>query len=129
VTETKTAGEDDYNNYISVEVEEESGRHHIGGTVLGRRDYRIREIDQFRIDLKPEGYMLFVRHTDRPGIIGQVGTLLGEANINIAGMYVGREAAGKRAVMVLTVDDPVAEPLLARIGETIDADVVRLIEL
>lgn len=129
VTESKTAGQEDYNNYISVEVEEENGRRSIGGTVLGRRDYRIREIDQFHIDLKPEGYMLFVRHTDRPGIIGQVGTLLGEAGINIAGMYVGREAAGKRAVMVLTIDEPVPETLLENIGPAIDADVVRLIEL
>jgi D-3-phosphoglycerate dehydrogenase len=129
VTESKTAGEEDYTNYISVEVEEENGRRIIGGTVIGRRDYRIREIDQFHIDLKPEGFMLFVRHTDRPGIIGQVGTLLGQANINIAGMYVGREAAGKRAVMVLTLDEPIAEPLFNTIAPAIDADVVRLIEL
>ena len=85
--------------------------------------------DQFRIDLKPEGYLLVVPHQDRPGIIGAVGTLLGEANINIAGMYVGREAAGKRAVMVLTVDEPIPEALRERIAEAIDADIVRLIEL
>jgi D-3-phosphoglycerate dehydrogenase len=129
VMESKTSGVEDYTNYISVEVEEEGGRRRIGGTVLGRRDYRIREIDQFHIDLKPEGYMLFVRHTDRPGIIGTVGTLLGEANINIAGMYVGREAAGKRAVMVLTVDEPIDEAIIDRIKTAIDADVARLIEL
>ena len=73
--------------------------------------------------------MLFVRHTDRPGIIGTVGTLLGEANINIAGMYVGREAAGKRAVMVLTVDEPLDEAIVDRIKTAIDADVARQIEL
>jgi D-3-phosphoglycerate dehydrogenase len=58
-----------------------------------------------------------------------VGTLLGEANINIAGMYVGREAAGKRAVMVLTVDEPIDEAIIDRIKTAIDADVARLIEL
>lgn len=129
VTESKTAGEDEYANYILVEVEEASRRRSIGGTVLGRRDMRIREIDQFNIDLRPEGYLLFARHHDRPGIIGAVGTLLGEAKINIAGMYVGREAAGQRAIMVLTVDEPVAEELLERIRQTIQAEFVRLVEL
>jgi D-3-phosphoglycerate dehydrogenase / 2-oxoglutarate reductase len=129
VTESKTAGEDDYPNYICVEVEETSGRRTIGGTVLGRRDLRIREIDQFRIDLKPEGYLLFARHHDRPGIIGKVGTLLGEAGINIAGMYVGREAAGQRAIMVLTVDEPVSEELIDQIQAAVRAEFVRLVEL
>lgn len=129
VTESKLAGDDDNPNYIRVEVEDSDGSHVVGGTVLGRRDLRIREIDQFRIDLTPEGSLLFARHHDRPGIIGCVGTLMGEAGINIAGMYVGREAAGKRAVMILTVDDPVPEPLLARIQESIGAETVRLVEL
>jgi D-3-phosphoglycerate dehydrogenase len=130
VTESKSAGEDDYPNYLSVEVlEADRGRHTIGGTVLGRREQRIRMIDQFHIDLEPEGFMLFARHTDRPGIIGKVGTLLGEAGINIAGMYVGREEAGKRAVMALTVDERVPDPLLARIKEAIGADAVRMVEL
>ncbi|MFN3651965.1 MAG: phosphoglycerate dehydrogenase [Armatimonadota bacterium] len=129
VTESKTAGEDDLPNYICVEVQEESGTHTISGTVLGRRDLRIREIDDFHIDLRPEGYLLFARHTDRPGIIGLVGTMLGDAGINIAGMYVGREAAGRRAIMVLTVDEAVPEELLNRIQEAIEADQVRLVDL
>jgi D-3-phosphoglycerate dehydrogenase len=129
VTESKTAGEEEYSNYICVEVEEQSGSRKIGGTVLGRRDYRIREIDQFRIDLRPEGYLLIARHTDRPGIIGSVGTMLGEAKINIGGMYVGREERGKRAVMVLTVDETVPEDLLQRIEDVIQADFVRFVEL
>jgi D-3-phosphoglycerate dehydrogenase / 2-oxoglutarate reductase len=112
-----------------VEVEETDGRRVIGGTVLGRRDQRIREIDQFRIDLQPTGTMLFARHMDRPGIIGSVGTLMGRAGINIAGMHVGREEKGKRAIMVLTVDEPVPEPLLEEIKGEIGADFVRLVDL
>jgi D-3-phosphoglycerate dehydrogenase / 2-oxoglutarate reductase len=129
VTESKTAGAEDYPNYICVEVEESGGRRTIGGTAISRRDIRIREIDQFQIDLKPEGFMLVARHTDRPGIIGRVGTLLGQANINIAGMHVGREAAGQRAIMILTVDERVPEPLLEEIREAIQAELVRQVEL
>ncbi len=129
VTESKTAGEEDYPNYIRVEVETAQGRKTVvGGTVLGRRDIRIREIDQFQIDLKPEGYLLLARHHDRPGIIGRVGTLMGEAGINIGGMYVGREAVGKRAIMVLTVDSPVPEKLREEIAREIEADYIGLIE-
>jgi D-3-phosphoglycerate dehydrogenase len=129
VTESKTAGEGDYQNYIRVEVETAQGRHTtVGGTVLGRRDIHIREIDQFQIDLKPEGYLLLARHHDRPGIIGTVGTMMGKAGINIAGMFVGREAVGKRAIMVLTVDSPVPEALRDEIAREIDADYVGLVE-
>ena len=130
VTESKIAGEADYPNYICVEAEETDGtRRTIGGTALSRRDLRIREIDRFQIDLKPEGHMLLARHHDRPGIIGTVGMMLGQAGINIAGMYVGREAAGQRAIMVLTVDDPAPEELLEQIREAIGAEFVRLIAL
>jgi D-3-phosphoglycerate dehydrogenase len=129
VTESKTAGEEDYPNFMRVEVEQGGKLRSIGGTVLGRRDVRIREIAGFEIDLQPQGYMLFARHMDRPGIIGIVGTLLGRAGINIAGMYVGREAVGKRAIMVLTVDEPVTDALLTEIEKEIQADFVRLVDL
>ncbi|HEU4753882.1 MAG TPA: phosphoglycerate dehydrogenase, partial [Armatimonadota bacterium] len=129
VTESKMAGEEEYANYLRVVVETSDGRRTIGGTVLGRNDQRIREIDQFQIDLRPEGCMLFAQHHDRPGVIGKVGTMLGEAGINIGGMYVGREEAGKRAIMVLTVDEPIPAELLERIKTAIDAELVRLVEL
>lgn len=129
VTESKSAGSEDYANYLQVEVVDTAGTRRVGGTVLGRRDLRIREIDQFRIDLQPEGHLLIAQHRDRPGIIGSVGTLLGAANINIGGMYVGREEVGRRAIMVLTVDDPVPEPLQAEIKDAIAAEFVRFVEL
>ncbi|MBI3910094.1 MAG: phosphoglycerate dehydrogenase [Armatimonadetes bacterium] len=129
VTESKAAGEEEYPNRIVVEVEDARRRRKIAGTVLSKRDIRIREIDSFRIDLEPSGYMLIARHTDRPGIIGRVGTLLGKNNINIGGMLVGREAVGQRAMMVLTVDDPIPEPLLAELAREIATDYVRFVEL
>lgn len=129
LTESKTAGEGEYPNYMCVTVREGDKRHTIGGTVLGRRDQRIREIDQFRIDLKPEGYLLVVPHQDRPGIIGAVGTLLGQANINIGGMYVGREERGRRAVMILSIDEPTPSEMLEKIREAAGAEYCRLIAL
>lgn len=129
VTESKSAGEEEYPNYLCIEVEDEHGRRRIGGTVLGRRDLRIREIDEFSIDLHPEGHMLLAWHRDRPGIIGAVGTLLGAAKINIAGMFVGRREIGQQAIMVLTVDEAVPEPLQEQIKDVIQAEFVRFVDL
>ena len=64
-----------------------------------------------------------------PGIIGKVGTLLGEHDINIATMEVGRKAAGGDALMGLTVDSPVPRTCLASIADAIDAHTIRAITL
>ena len=61
--------------------------------------------------------MLVTQHTDRPGIIGKVGTLLGDNNINIAGMHVGRESEGQGAVMVLKLDKIIPDTLLEQIRQ------------
>ena len=59
--------------------------------------------------------MLFTRHRDMPGIIGQIGSLLGEHNVNIASMQVGRRIVRGEAVMVLSIDDPIPSNLLGSI--------------
>jgi D-3-phosphoglycerate dehydrogenase / 2-oxoglutarate reductase len=115
-------------NRIVVTVE--SGRRRaVSGSVLAPSEIRIEAIDQFRVDLVPEGYLLFCQHVDRPGIIGSVGTLLGDNGINIAQMYVGREGPRKRALMVVSLDDPVPETVLAEMRRVIEAESMTLVEL
>jgi D-3-phosphoglycerate dehydrogenase len=92
-----------------------SGQRSVCGTVFGRSDLRIVHIDGYNVDFKPEGWMILTQHTDRPGIIGRVGTLLGAKNVNIAGMYVGRTTPNGRAVMALSLDDPAPEDTMAEI--------------
>ena len=58
-------------------------------------------------DLPPPGHVVISRHTDKPGVIGKAATILGRANVNIAGMQVGRHKPGEEALMVLTVDSAV----------------------
>jgi D-3-phosphoglycerate dehydrogenase len=84
----------------------------IAGGVVSEEP-RVTRIDGNRVDLVPEGRFLFSRHEDRPGVVGRIGTILGEADINIASMQVGRDAPRGRAMMILAVDDPVGEPVLA----------------
>ncbi|GAA4968377.1 phosphoglycerate dehydrogenase [Actinoplanes utahensis] len=82
---------------------------------------RLVEVDGFDLDLPPDGVLVFVTYTDRPGVVGAIGTAFGEAAINIAAMQVARRAAGGEALMALTVDSAVAPELLTRVGELIGA--------
>jgi len=79
----------------------------VTGTVFGRQEARIVSMDGYRIDVIPEGLVLFCWHHDQPGIIGHVGTLLAGHAVNIAGMQVGRESLGGQAVMAVSVDHPI----------------------
>ena len=89
----------------------------VTGAVFADGDLRITSIDEFPVNVSPSRHMLFTRHRDMPGIIGGLGSLLGEHNVNIAAMQVGRKIVRGEAVMVLSIDDPIPASLL----DTIDA--------
>jgi len=67
--------------------------------------------------VNPSRHMMFTRHLDMPGLIGQIGSVLGENNVNIASMQVGRRIVRGDAVMVLSLDDPIPASLLALVHE------------
>ena len=89
--------------------------HIVTGTVFVDGEVRITSIDEFPVNVSPSQHMLFTRHRDMPGIIGQLGSLLGKHNVNIASMQVGRKIVRGDAVMVLSIDDPIPPDLLASI--------------
>lgn len=117
VMESKLSGEEDFSNLITVCVYTDKGEYTVAGTLFGRKDPRIVKINGYRVDAFPSEYMLLVFHTDRPGIIGRVGMLLGQEDINIAGMQVGREKIGGDAIMVMEVDSHVPEKILDQIAQ------------
>lgn len=123
-------GQDEgYSSLITVKVKSDKEEKTISGTLFGSSDPRIVMIDGYRVDAAPSGYMLYVPHFDRPRIIGPVGTLIGEHNINIAAMQVGRKEIGGKAIMVLSVDGEVPEGTLKEIGRiegVIDVKMVKL---
>ena len=95
-----------------------------------RQVERITAIDGYEVDLRPFPHLLFLRYDDRPGVVGSVGALLGEASVNIASAQVSRgEAAGGEALMSLALDSPVPAELVDRIAETIGARVARSVDL
>jgi D-3-phosphoglycerate dehydrogenase / 2-oxoglutarate reductase len=115
VSETQSDTCEDFASQILVDVRTSPGALQLGGTLFGHREPRITQLNQTRIDLVPAPHMLFVWNMDRPGMIGQVGTILGRHGVNIANMHVGRRDAGGTAVMVLTLDAPAPLEVVAEI--------------
>lgn len=109
VVQTTTENGEDYNNLITVNIYTDKGKRMLAGTLFQGNDMRIVNIDGFRINAATTGHMLVVPHTDKPGIVGKVGTIVGDKEINIAGMQVGRIELGGTAIMVMMVDNIVPE--------------------
>lgn len=93
-----------FTNLLSVTLRTNEEERHVAGTLLNGYGERIVQIDKYPVDVAPEGHLLLVKHNDKPGLIGSVGTLLGDNGINIATMQVGRKIVGGSAIMVLSVD-------------------------
>jgi D-3-phosphoglycerate dehydrogenase / 2-oxoglutarate reductase len=110
-----------YAGLLVLRAETADGPHEFAGTVL-RDEPHIVEADGYWVDFVPSGSLLITYHRDRPGMIGRVGTLLGAADVNISGMYVGRQAPREQAMMVLTLDDPVPPAVLAQINAEPDIE-------
>ncbi len=103
----------DYTSLVTLSLPGEGGESLVSGTLLGpRMQPRIIEALSFIVDLVPQKHTLFIRNEDMPGMIGKIGTVLGEHGINIGNMAVGRGAAGSRAAMAITIDEPVPEQVL-----------------
>ena len=114
---------------ITVEIVTANAIHHVSGTLLNGFGPRIVKVDDYAVDVIPEGHLLFIKHKDQPGAIGRVGTLLAEKNINIATMQVGRSTIGGNAIMMLTVDNHVEQAELASLTELVDIYEVKAIDL
>jgi D-3-phosphoglycerate dehydrogenase len=102
----------------------------VGGTLTGRRQQeKLVEVNGFDMEIAPAEHMVFLTYTDRPGVVGTVGQILGSEGINIAGMQVCRDTRGGHALIVLTVDSAIPALVLDDISSTIGAVVGRTVDL
>ena len=100
------------------------------GTLVGiSQRERIVEVNGFDVDIEPTDHLAFLRYVDRPGMVGTVGRILGDARINIAGMQVARDEKGGQALVALSVDSAIGAEALAEIEAAIDASSVRGVDL
>jgi D-3-phosphoglycerate dehydrogenase len=124
VTQNSTAA-GSFTNLLTVTVRSKSEERVMAGTLLAGYGERIVQIDQYPVDVAPEGNLLLVSHNDKPGIIGRVGTLLGNNDVNIATMQVGRKGVGGSAIMVLTTDKPASKDVLDQLVQLPEIMIVR----
>jgi D-3-phosphoglycerate dehydrogenase len=115
VTETRSRETTDYINTLVLSVRTAAGVHEVAGAVIGNRGLRLIRIDGYRVEAVPEGYFLMLHNRDVPGVVGAVGTVLGQAGINIAGLELGRDRVGGTALSLVEVDQPVPPEVLERL--------------
>ncbi len=111
-TETRTPAAENFTNLIVIELKTDVESHRVSGTVFTDKRPRIVNVDGYPLDVVPHGHMIFFTNNDKPGVIGAIGTALGKWNVNIAGMQLGREVEGGKALALLLVDDAVSHEVI-----------------
>ncbi len=131
VTLTTSEDSPDWRNVVQVRGTMAGGEVvSVSGTLTGpKHAERLIEINGYNMELVPTEHMAFFSYVDRPGIVGAVGKLLGDAEVNIAGMQVGRDAKGGRALIALTVDSAIPPQLVDAITAEVGADMGRRVDL
>ncbi|MEX6725575.1 phosphoglycerate dehydrogenase [Parapedomonas caeni] len=115
VTDVRHDREGDYHTLVRVTVKTEEGERSVAGSLFSNREPRLVEMFGIQVEADLAGHMLFVINEDKPGFIGRLGTLLGEEGVNIGTFHLGRRATGGEAVVLLSLDSPVADTLLTKI--------------
>jgi D-3-phosphoglycerate dehydrogenase len=115
VKETKTKDSGDYQSMIGLRIKSKDREIHVVGTLFSKKDARVILIDEFKVEIVPEGDLLLMYNNDKPGVIGNIGTLLGENKINIARMHFGRERAGGKAISVVSIDSTPTPEIMQKI--------------
>ncbi len=113
VVESRTEQSDDFTNTLTIRVKSSESENVLVGTVFGKKEPRLVRLNAFRLEALPAGPMLLVYNKDVPGVIGELGTTLGKAGVNISRMTVGREEASEQNVIFLNTNVPISKELLA----------------
>lgn len=129
INEHKTTTAKGFTSLITIEIKTANEVHSVAGTLLNGLGARIVKVEDYVVDVTPEGHLLYIRNTDKPGAIGRVATKLAEKDINIATMQVGRAQVGGKAVMMLSVDNEVTADDLTFVAELTNIDEVKAISL
>lgn len=127
--DSRASKEEEFVNLIQLEIKTDKETRRIAGTLSSNKQPRIVKIDGYYVEVSPIGEMLVIQNWDRPGIIGNLGALLGRQNINIAAMTFGRQKRGGKAISVLNVDSSISGEVLDKIKNTKDILAVKVIKL
>src|SRR6266705_3544768 len=128
VTETRLSAPGDYADLVELSADAEGKTVSVGGAFFGATP-RIVSVNSRPVEARPHGVILVLENTDRPGIVGRIGTLLGEHNVNIATMSLSRNQAGGTALTILNLDNAPSEQLLREIRASGDIHSAQVIQL
>jgi D-3-phosphoglycerate dehydrogenase len=129
VVEVKSSRPTDFASSVTIKVRTKDGVSTIEGALFGKKEPRIVMIDKFFLDAVPQGYLLLLHNEDKPGVIGNVGTLLAANNVNVARLHLGRQSVGGEAVSVWNIDTAPSKGLiekLLKLPNMVSAKVVEL---
>ena len=127
--ESKSAQEGEFVNLIQLDIKTDKETRSIFGTLSGNKQPRIVKIDDYCLELYPVGEMVFIRNLDKPGLIGNLGTLMGKNGINIAAMALGRNKPGDKAISVWSVDNQVSPEIQEKIKKIENILTVKVIKI
>lgn len=128
VTESK-APVQEYATLVEVVIRNSKEESKVSGTLVGRGEPRIVGVGSYRLDAVPAGHLIVMQNHDKPGLVGRVGTFLGEQNVNIAQLYMSRNTAGGTAVAVYQVDSALDAKTLEALAKVKDVVWVKQISL
>lgn len=129
VVESKTQTSEDFASLIMLKVRSLEGENIVSGTIFGKTLPRILRLNDFYLEAIPEGHNLLIYSEDIPGVIGRIGSTLGERGVNISRMQVGQEKGKKRNVILLTTDMTVKDDVLEELRSLEHVYSARKIEL
>jgi D-3-phosphoglycerate dehydrogenase len=128
INEVKSTKEAEFSTLIQLEIKTDKESRKVCGTLSSNKQPRIVKIDAYYVEFYPTAEMLFVNNWDRPGLIGNLGTLMGKHNINIAAMTFGRDEPGGKAISVLNIDSPATPEVLEKVRKTENIIAVKVIK-
>ncbi len=129
IVESKSSDIEDFANLITVEVETNKTKNLVVGTLFTKVDPRIVKVNEFYVDAVPSGCMLVISNIDLPGVVGSIGTILGESKVNIAGMTFGRIKEGGKALTILNIDCAASGEILERLKKSPNINDVKFVKL
>ena len=130
VVEQRGSATASFNNLIEIKLESDSGTRTVAGSIFGSDDPRLVSIDEYDVEVKLEGRLLFYKNEDRPGMVAAVGSLLADAGINIGVLQLGRKGGrGGVALTALSIDDAISPEVIQKIDALDGVKGVKVVNL
>ncbi len=128
VEEVRNTESESFSNLVTITLEAAESRRMVAGTLFEGIP-KIVKMRDFLTDFTPEGQMLVISYADQPGLIGRIGTILGEAGVNIGSMNLGRRAKAGEAMVVLSIDTPADEATIEKLAQAVDAHFIKAVHM